>query len=123
MKRFVRKAAGTRKSGTAVLITVICIAAAAALFLYAMNRVDSGSINKQEESLEEAVNRDITICYAEEGRYPASLEYIVDNYGLTYDSDMFTVKYQVRGANIRPYVTIIRNDGKNAAGIREMSGS
>ena len=69
--------------------------------------MDQGSRQRQEEALQNAVNRDITICYAQEGRYPEDLKYLEDNYGLTWDKKEFSVKYQVVGANIRPYVTVI----------------
>ena len=51
--------------------------------------------------------RNITYCYAVEGSYPESLDYLKEHYGLTYDEDRFFVDYQVIGANILPDVTII----------------
>ena len=61
----------------------------------------------QKESLESALIRNITYCYAVEGSYPESLDYLKEHYGLTYDEDRFFVDYQVIGANILPDVTII----------------
>ncbi len=51
--------------------------------------------------------RSIANCYALEGEYPESLEYIKENYGLVYDEDRFFVDYRVSGSNIMPDVTII----------------
>ncbi len=51
--------------------------------------------------------RSITHCYAVEGTYPSSLEYLKENYGLTYDETVFFVDYQTIGSNILPDVTII----------------
>ena len=59
------------------------------------------------DSLEEALNRSITYCYAVEGAYPESLEYLTKHYGLTYDHDRFFVDYHVSGANLYPDVTIL----------------
>lgn len=107
MKRFVRTQQKKEFTTGAVVITVLCFFVVLAVFLYAMGEVDQGSRQRQEEALQNAVNRDITICYAQEGRYPEDLKYLEDNYGLTWDKKEFSVKYQVVGANIRPYITVI----------------
>ena len=62
---------------------------------------------RQRDSLEEALNRSITYCYAVEGAYPESLEYLTKHYGLIYDHDRFFVDYRVSGANLYPDVTIL----------------
>ena len=59
------------------------------------------------ETLEQAVSRGIVHCYAMEGAYPESLQYLKDHYGLIYDEDRFFVDYQVLGSNLIPDVTII----------------
>ncbi len=81
-----------------------------ALFLYGVSSVGRTTVDKQEESLRTAMQRDITHCYAVEGFYPPSLEYIEEHYGLTYDKDRFFVDYQPIGSNIVPNVTIIRKE-------------
>ena len=71
---------------------------------------DSVSERTQAEErmlLEAALNRSITHCYAIEGTYPESLEYLTKNYGLTYDEDKFYIDYQPLGADIMPDVTVI----------------
>lgn len=83
------------------------------LFLQGISSLSDSTIRRQKESLENAVMRDITYCYTVEGKYPESLTYLKENYGLTYDEDLFFVDYQVSGSNILPDVTIIeRKSGK-----------
>ena len=77
------------------------------LFTVAISSFSRVNIEKQEESLESAIQRTITQCYALEGTYPPSLDYMKAHYGLTYDEDLFYVDYQAIGANLRPDVTII----------------
>lgn len=73
----------------------------------------SGEAQKQRKvSLENAVWRGITQCYAIEGRYPESLEYLQKEYGLQYDSEEFLVDYQVTGANLMPDVTVIERQAR-----------
>lgn len=77
------------------------------IFLLGLSSIQDTTLQKQQESLEMALTRDITHCYAVEGYYPPSLAYIEEHYGLTYDKDLFFVDYQPIGSNMRPNVTII----------------
>lgn len=77
------------------------------LFLLGITSISQTTLDKQRESLENAINRDIIHCYAVEGFYPPSLQYMEENYGLTYDKDLFFVDYRPIGSNIRPDVTIL----------------
>lgn len=77
------------------------------LFWVGVNYVSDTTVLRQQESLQNALDRDIIHCYAIEGFYPPSLEYLKDHYGLTYDESIFTVDYQPIGSNMRPYVTIL----------------
>jgi len=79
----------------------------AALFVFGLTYVSDSSISNQQESLENALHRDIIQCYSIEGMYPPSLDYIKEHYGLTYDESLFFVDYQPIGANIYPDVTVI----------------
>lgn len=78
------------------------------LFIYGVNSVGSGTIDRQEESLYNAIEKDIVHCYAVEGFYPPSLDFMKEHYGLTYDEKTFYVDYAPIGGNIHPDVTILR---------------
>ena len=78
------------------------------LFYQGIESLSSGSVRRQKESLENALHRSITYCYAVEGSYPESLDYLKEHYGITYDEDRFFVDYKIIGANILPDVTIIQ---------------
>lgn len=77
------------------------------LFIQGIYSVSDSTVRRQKESLENAIMRDIVYCYSVEGSYPESLEYMQENYGLTYDKELFFVDYRVNGANLLPDVTII----------------
>lgn len=70
--------------------------------------ISDSTLDRQQESLQMAIDRDIVHCYAVEGYYPPSLQYLIEHYGLTYNEDNFYVDYRPIGSNIRPNVTIIR---------------
>ena len=81
-------------------------------FWYLIGSVDRSTVERQEESLRAALNRDILHCYAAEGFYPPSLQYIKDHYGLRYDESLFMVDYQPIASNMRPDVTILLIGGE-----------
>ncbi|MED9904887.1 MAG: hypothetical protein UFG06_11965 [Lachnospiraceae bacterium] len=81
------------------------------LFYGGIRSVSDTATDKQRESLETALSRSITQCYAVEGAYPPSLQYIKDHYGLIYNEELFYVDYQPIGANIMPDVTILNRTG------------
>ena len=79
------------------------------LFFFAVEYSGRSTIEKQQESLEKAIARDIVQCYAIEGQYPPSLEYMEEHYGLTYDKNTFFVDYQPIAANLYPdYIVVLR---------------
>jgi hypothetical protein len=82
------------------------------LFLRGVNTVSDTTMSKQQESLETALDRSIAQCYAVEGKYPPSVSYLVEHYGLTYDADTFLVDYDSYGDNLFPDVTVIRKSSK-----------
>ena len=94
-------------SGFYRFISVAIFALIAICFIMAVEYSGRSTIEKQQESLEKAIARDIVQCYAIEGQYPPTLEYMEDHYGLTYDKDTFFVDYQPIAANLYPDYTVI----------------
>lgn len=104
MKRFYHKQSiGWLTPLAAVLIFGIIMM----VFLFGISKLSRQTAEQQIETLERAISRSIAHCYATEGHYPESLEYLKDEYGITYDSEKFFVDYQAIGGNIFPEVTII----------------
>jgi len=97
-----------RKKITSFHVGITLFAAILILFLYGISYVSSSTGDRQEASLVNAMERNIVHCYALEGFYPPSLQYMEEHYGLTYDETMFIVDYQPIGTNIYPDFTIIR---------------
>ena len=85
----------------------LILAVMVAIFIIGIRSVDNSTYEKQRESLQTALHRSISQCYAVEGVYPPNLEYIKTHYGLTYNEDLFYVDYQPIGANLYPDTTIV----------------
>ena len=93
------------------LLPVLAFLILFVLFLQAIGSVSESTLSKQQESLETALERSISQCYAVEGSYPPSLEYLEQHYGLLYDEDSFFVDYEYYGSNLLPEVTVLRRTG------------
>lgn len=93
---------------TGFLLSVGAFIALFLFFLQGVNTVNETTLEKQQESLETAISRSISQCYAVEGIYPPSLEYLANHYGLVYDKDIFMIDYDYYGSNLLPDVTVLR---------------
>ena len=93
------------------LLPVLAFLVLFVLFIQGIGSVNDSTLNKQQESLETALERSISQCYAVEGSYPPSLEYLEQHYGLLYDEDSFFIDYEYYGSNLLPEVTVLRRTG------------
>lgn len=91
-----------------VTLPVITFVILLLIFLNGISSLNQTSYDKHQESLENALNRSISQCYAVEGVYPPSLDYIIEHYGLTYNEELFLVDYNYYGGNLLPEVTVLR---------------
>ncbi len=96
-----------QRSGLRTALAIVIFLVIIAIFYCAINSLSSSTEDKERESLENALSNSITYCYATEGAYPESLEFIEKNYGLTYDENKYFIDYRVMGANIMPEFTVV----------------
>lgn len=80
------------------------------VFLFGTTSLSDGTVKRQKEALEQAITHSIAYCYSVEGVYPESLDYLKEEYGLTYNEDLFFVDYRMTGANLMPDITIIERE-------------
>ena len=96
-----------RKYGKKLWFSLFLFILLILLFSLGTSSLSENTVRRQKDSLTQALNRDITYCYATTGQYPESLEAIKKDYGLIYDDSLFFVDYRTQGSNIYPEVTII----------------
>lgn len=63
--------------------------------------------HQQLKSVTQAVNGAVDECYALEGSYPPSLEYLHENYGLVLDTQHYIYDYSVFATNIPPEIHVL----------------
>lgn len=63
------------------------------------------------DNLQAAITRASVQCYAIEGRYPPSAEYLEEEYGISIDRDQYAVFYNGFASNIMPEITVVPLEG------------
>ena len=91
------------------LLPGLCVFAAIAAMVFSGLRDTRNAVDQEEVRLAyDSINRAIVTCYAIESRYPASYDYLKQNYGVNIDESRYVVHYEVFAENLRPDVTIVR---------------
>lgn len=89
------------------LFSTMLVLAFLYFYFQGIHTVDHTTTEEQVKSLEQAIRQSVVQCYAVEGTYPPSLDYLKEHYGIFYDSNLFYVDYTSIGSNIMPDITII----------------
>ena len=76
------------------------------LFNFGIQSISKTAEDQQLRFAEQAVRRAAVQCYTIEGRYPANIEYLRENYGLAVDSDRYVIHYQRLGQNLLPKIAV-----------------
>ena len=98
-----------------LIISLAVFVIIAVCFWCAADSVSERTQAEERMLLEAALNRSITHCYAIEGTYPESLDYICDHYGIRWDTDKYIVDYEITGSNLMPDVNIFPLHQKEGA--------
>lgn len=101
---------GVKKRGSGVLrdllIPVLFFAALVLFLLFGVGSVSSTMESEQLKSVEQAVRRTVAQCYALEGSYPPSIDYLTQHYGLLTDNTKYVIHYQQLGGNLMPQISV-----------------
>lgn len=91
-----------------VKLALIACMLAAAVTLYAwVGRVQD---RNETETVRSAIREAALTCYAVEGAYPDSVDYLREHYRLAYDTERYFVTYDAFASNLIPdiWVTVKR---------------
>lgn len=88
------------------LCSALLLAAVLFLFSTGVGSVSRRTQAEQQNALSEAIRRACVQCYAIEGRYPPSVEYLEEHYGISIDRSRYYVFYDGWASNIMPDITI-----------------
>ena len=105
MKRF------SLKNVLAYIIPIVLFAAMLTWVIFSLQNTSRSAGQQELAAVKSTLENGITMCYAIEGAYPPSLEYLGENYGITYDTSKFIVLYDRFADNIRPMVRVSERNG------------
>ena len=77
------------------------------IFISGIHVTDKTSSNEAMRLATESIKRATITCYAIEGSYPPSFEYLKENYNLSIDETAFAIHYEIFASNIMPEITVI----------------
>ena len=91
----------------------LALTLALALLLWfggAVGNLHRGQRTEGRQQLEEALRRAAVACYAAEGVYPPTLEYLTGHYGVQIQEERYTVFYEVYANNLMPEITVLERE-------------
>ncbi len=92
------------------ILFFVAVLLIAAVFITAVSDIGCDKTAEDRAQLEKAVANAAVACYAVEGAYPPSVEYLTEYYGVQIDSERFTVKYDLYASNLMPDITVLVNN-------------
>ena len=69
--------------------------------------VEQKTLLQRHENVRSATLRAAVACYSVEGVYPDNVEYLVEHYGLRYDTETFILQYDAFAENILPDIRVL----------------
>jgi len=100
-----------RKSGLdflrSAVLPVLFTAVIIVMVFFGVHQAGASSSSEGVRILEDSIRRAIVMNYAIEGRYPESIEYIEQHFGIYIDRTSFVAHYRIFASNILPEVTVI----------------
>ncbi len=76
-------------------------------FAFSLQGIQAQFEKEGKQQLEQALRRAAVACYAAEGAYPPTLQYLTEHYGIQIDNERYQVFYQVYGENMMPEITVL----------------
>ena len=98
-----------KKDIAAGVVFVALIAA----FILLVNSLTATSGSQETELVYDAVKNAALTCYAVEGSYPESLDYLREHYKLAYNTDRFVVEYDAFASNLMPSISVRERGAKD----------
>ena len=87
---------------TPVIFTAIMIG----MITYGLQQTEEANRAEGLRILEDSIRRAVVTAYAVEGRYPANLAHIENNYGVFIDRTRYVVHYTVFSSTIMPNISV-----------------
>lgn len=88
----------------------VAVLAAVLWFFTALGNLSAGQGEEGRQQLESALRRAAAACYAAEGVYPPTLDYLTEHYGVQIEEERYTVFYEIFADNLMPDITVLETN-------------
>lgn len=86
---------------------VVALVLLVGLVIFGVTAMEESTRQQGAASIRESVLSSALQCCAIEGAYPQSLQYLVDNYGLTINEEDYIITYEAFASNVLPSVVVV----------------
>ena len=90
-----------------VLLMFIFLVVVVGVMIWSTIGVSRQVQTDRAQFLSDAVRRSAVQCYALEGRFPDTVDYLEEHYGLIIDRSHYAVYYENMGGNILPQIRVV----------------
>ena len=90
----------------AALLAALCLI----FFVSSLASVDRQQGEEGRQQLETALRRAAVACYAAEGVYPPTVEYLQEHYGVQIEEGRYIVFYEIFANNLMPDITVLEKE-------------
>ena len=90
-----------------VVVGIVVLVLVVGLVIFGVRTMEESTQQQGAASIRETVLSSAVQCCAIEGAYPQSLQYLIDNYGLTVNEDDFAITYEAFASNVMPSVVVV----------------
>ncbi len=104
MKNFKQKR--SRYIWKSVLLPAIILGALIFILVFGVSRFSMINDEQSRILTEQSLKKAVIQCYANEGRYPADITYLEENYYLVIDTDKYFVYYDCWADNVMPDIAV-----------------
>ena len=91
-----------------LLVPILIFAVTVVILICSIRNAGAKRSEEEMRIAKDSIMRAAVSCYAIEGEYPDTFEYLRDNYGVVINEDKYLVDYFVFASNIMPEVTVIK---------------
>lgn len=91
----------------ALLLSCAALIAVLLLLVQGVGNIQTRTQEDRLNALRDAIRRASVQCYAIEGRYPPSTEYLEEHYGIVIDRTRYHVFYDGWASNLMPDITVL----------------
>lgn len=108
MPRLAKKQHKSLPWWSSLLVTAAIFTWILTILLIGIENTRKGAEQQELLIVERSVNRAVVTCYAMEGFYPPSIDYLIENYGLNVDQDKYYIYHEAFAPNVYPTIWVVR---------------